>query len=369
MPPQSTDRHAMSDDKTEKPTDSKLEQAREQGEVAKSQDLATAVSLLGVMIALVVTADSAGVRLRRILQLALDLAPGGDIPELDLYRAIGQMVLQALLIAGPLVLVAGLFAAIGFMAQIGFVVAMEAVTPKPEKIDPMAGIKRIFSVTSLLTFGQTLLKAVVLGVVMWKVIIGLLPMVGGAPYQSVAGIIVIGWAAVTKILLFATALFLILGPLDYAIQRHQFMKQQRMSKDDIKREHKSQDGDPELKGKRKQIAKEDAKSNPRKAVGGANAVVVNPTHYAVAVRYRPEELGVPIVVAKGVDAEAMNIRRFAEEQDVPIFSNPPLARALHKVPLGATVPEELFEAVAAVLRWVDQVGRSAATDPPTAPRR
>jgi type III secretion protein U len=156
----------------------------------------------------------------------------------------------------------------------------------------------------------------------------------------------------------------VFGPVDYAIQRWQFMKDQRMSKDEVKKEYKSQEGDPEIKHKRKQIAREDARSNPRKAVAGANAVVVNPTHYAVAIRYRAEEFGLPVVVAKGVDGEALMIRRHAEEQGVPLFTNPPLARSLHQVPLGRPVPEELFEAVAAVLRWVDEVGRSS-TNPPS----
>ena len=180
-------------------------------------------------------------------------------------------------------------------------------------------------------------------------------MVGAAPYQSPGGVAAIGWSAIYRLLLFALAIFIVLGPIDYAIVRHQFMKSQRMSKDDIKQEYKGQEGDPELKGKRKQIAKEDAQSNPRKAVAGASAVIVNPTHYAVAVRYRPEEFGLPLIVAKGLDAQALAIRRYADAANVPIFSNPPLARALHKAPLGAPVPEELFEAVAVVLRWIDRL--------------
>jgi type III secretion protein U len=347
----------MSDDKTEEPTPSKLKKAREEGQVAKSADMATAVSMLGVLIALSTMSEGAGVRVRGIVQLAMEFGPGGDLPLLDMYRVIGQMTIQAMLIVAPLALIAALFAALGLMAQIGLVIAMEAVTPKPENIDPVAGMKKIFSVKSLLTFLQTVLKAVVLTAVLWKVIVGLMPLVGGAPYQSVTGIASLSWAALMKVLMISMGLFITLGPLDYAIQRYQFMKGQKMSKDDIKREYKSQEGDPEIKGKRKQIAQEDAQSSPRKAVAGANAVIVNPTHYAVAVRYWPEEHGIPIVVAKGVDAEALNIRRFADQLDVPIFSNPPLARALHKVPIGGAVPEELFETVAAVLRWVDQIGR------------
>ena len=346
----------MSDDKTEEPTESKLHKSREEGQVAKSADLAKAFSLLGVVIALHLMAEGVSVRLRAIVKLGLDFGDG-DLPMIDIYKRFADMVLQALLIVGPLVVVAALFAALGMMAQVGLQVAMAAVTPKPEKLDPVAGVKKIFSVKSLLDLLQMIFKAAVLGAVMWQLIVGLMPMIGGSSYQSVDGIGTIAWSAVAKVLAIALGLFLVFGPIDYAIQRWQFMKDQRMSKDEVKREHKGQEGDPQLKGQRKQIAHEMANAPPqRKAVATADAVVVNPTHYAVAVRYRPDEAGLPIVVAKGVDEAALQIRRLAEDLGVPVFANPPLARALHKVPQGGAVPEELFEAVAAVLRWVDDMG-------------
>jgi type III secretion protein U len=347
----------MSDEKTEEPTQSKLRKSREDGQVAKSQDLAVAGSLLGVMIALSVMADGAAERLRNILRLALDFG-NGDLPGFELYQRIGSMALQAMLIAAPLALVAALGAAIGLLSHIGLVIAMKAVAPKLESLDPVAGMKKIFSLKSLLTFLQMVFKAVVLGATLWQVITGLLPLIGASTYQSLGGIATLGWTAIVKVLCIALGLFLVLGPVDYGIQRWLFMKGQRMSKDDIKREYKGQEGDPQMKGQRKQIAHELAQASPRKAVAGANAVIVNPTHYAVAVRYHPGEAGLPVVVARGVDAEALRIRRFAQEQGVPVFANPPLARALHKVEPGGSVPEELFEAVAAVLRWVDEVGRN-----------
>jgi len=347
----------MSDDKTEEPTESKLRKAREEGQVAKSEDLTKAASLLGTLIALLAVSDMAAARLRRIVMLGLDFGDG-NLPLIDLYRRIGSMSLEALLVFGPMVLAAALFAVLGAAGQIGIVVAMEAVAPKPESIDPAAGLKKLFSVKSLLTFVQMVFKAVTLGVVLWQLILALLPMISGAVYQSTSAIATIGWQAITRMLLIACGLFLVLGPVDYAIQRWQFMKGQRMSKDEVKREHKGEEGDPEIKGKRKQIARENANSPPpsRKAVAGANAVIVNPTHYAIAVRYRPEE-GLPRVVAKGMDRVALRIRSMAEDEGVPVFSNPPLARALHKVPQGGAVPEELFAAVAAVLRWVEDIGR------------
>jgi type III secretion protein U len=147
--------------------------------------------------------------------------------------------------------------------------------------------------------------------------------------------------------------FIVIGPGDFAIQKWLFIRDQRMSKDEVKREHKESEGDPMLKGQRRQMAQEIANDTPKTTVPGATVVVANPTHFAVALRYEPGQTPLPIVVAKGVDAQALEIRAIAEAHKVPVVVNPPLARALHKdVPVGRPVPEALFDAVAAVLRWV-----------------
>jgi type III secretion protein U len=164
------------------------------------------------------------------------------------------------------------------------------------------------------------------------------------------------WQAASHVLWIGVAVFVAVAPIDFLIQHILFIKGQMMSKDEVKREFKGQEGDPEIKGQRKRLALELSNEAPRQAVAKADALVVNPTHYAVAIRYRADEAGVPLVLAKGVDDAALALRRHAEELGVPIFANPPLARALHKVPLDHAVPEELFEAVSVVLRWVDEVG-------------
>lgn len=345
----------MSGEKTEEPTDTKLQEARKKGEVPKSQDTTMAFSMLGVCIALMLLSGNIMEHLRLIVNMGLKFG-GADIPVTDLYRRIGEMVIEALFIVVPLLVVAGISAAIGTFSHVGLVISMEPVMPKPEKIDPAAGLKKIFSVKSLVTFLQMLFKAIVLGAVLWNVITQLIPLIAAAAYQSVDGIGVIAWEAIKKIFAYAVALFMILGPLDYGIQRWQFMKGQKMSKDDVKREYKNQEGDPEVKGQRKQLAEEIVNSDPKKSVAGANAIIVNPTHYAVAVKYTRDEIGLPIIVAKGLDDEAMLIRAYADEFGIPIFSNPPLARALYKVPLNDCIPEEAFEAVAIILRWVEDVG-------------
>jgi type III secretion protein U len=149
--------------------------------------------------------------------------------------------------------------------------------------------------------------------------------------------------------------------LDFVVQRLIFLKEQKMSMDEVKREYKEMEGDPQIKGERKAIAREIAMSDPKPAVQTATAVVVNPTHYAVALRYAPNECGLPYIVAKGVDGEAALIREAAQQAGVPIIGNPPLARALYKVDLKGTVPEPLLEAVAIVLHWAEQSRGGQAT--------
>ena len=169
------------------------------------------------------------------------------------------------------------------------------------------------------------------------------------------GIVDIAWRAILKLMGATTIVFLILGPVDYALQVWMFKRDQRMSKDEVKREYKESEGDPELKGKRKQLAREMANSAPQKRVPNSNVVVNNPTHYSVALKYEPGVTPLPIVVAKGHDAQALVIRELAAQHKVPMVTNPPLARALYKLPLDEPIPEELFDAVAAVLRWVRTV--------------
>jgi type III secretion protein U len=345
----------MSGEKTEEPTETKLNEARKKGEVAKSQDTTMAFSMLGVFIVLVLYSGKIMEHLRLIISMGLKFETG-DVPLIDLYRTIGQMTIEALFIVVPLTLTAAIFAAIGIFSHVGLVISMEPIVPKPEKINPAAGLKKIFSVKSLINFFQMLFKALVLGAILWNVITQLIPLIAASAYQAVDGIGLIAWAAIKKVFFYAVILFMALGPLDYGIQLWQFIKGQKMSKDDIKREHKNQEGDPDIKGQRKQLAEEIVNSDPKQSVASANAIIVNPTHYAVAVKYTRGEIALPIIVAKGIDDEAMMIREYAEEFGIPIFSNPPLARALYKVPLNDYIPEEVFEAVAIILRWVEDVG-------------
>ena len=354
----------MSDDKTEEPTEHKLRKAREEGQMARSQDVAVAASTLFAVGALIGTAPGIGTRLRAVVGLALDMPP--DSAGMDVvYKRIGEMAFQAILAVLPIVVAASVGAAVGMAAHVGFQITPKAMQPKFDNLNPASGIKKVFSLKSLLNFAQMLVKAVAIGIVMWQTILRLLPLVSGAVYETPDSVGTIAWKALVQLLLFGLAVFIVLAPVDFALQKHLFLKGQKMSKDEVKREFKGQEGDPEVKGQRKQLARELAEESPHAAVGRADAVVVNPTHYAVAIRYRADEAGLPVVLAKGVDDAALRLRGIAAALGVPVFAHPPLARALHKVPVNHCVPEELFESVAVVLRWVNEIGaRREAGDEP-----
>jgi type III secretion protein U len=346
----------MSDEKTEEPTDKKLRDAREKGESVKSPDLSASLQMIVSTILLVMSSFLAGDHLEAVFNLITVRCWTARSPD-DTLAIMFEVFKEYLLMTLPYVLSAVLMGLIAGFSQVGMQISFEPLTPNFDKVNPGSGIKKLFSVRSIIDFGKMVLKAVALGSVLYVIIKGLFPLLVGSALQQPMLIVKIAWSALTKLVGAATIVFLVLGPLDYAIQAWLFKRDQRMSKDEVKREHKEQEGDPEIKGKRKQLARELANSPPQKRMPNANVVVTNPTHYAVALQYQPGVTPVPVVIAKGHDAEAAVIRELAAQHKVPIVSNPPLARALYKVPLDEPVPEALFEAVAAVLRWVQIIGQ------------
>ena len=341
----------MSGEKTEEPTQKKLDDARKKGQNAKSQDVNAAASLVGLLICLIVTGDSMFDQLSNSMQLALRQ---GVLVKSDaeLFAVMTELLKSGLMAILPLVATSVLIGFVASFGQVGFNLSFEPLTPNFDKLNPASGLKKMFSVRSIIDFLKMLAKAVALGAVLWVLIVGLIPLLVGATYFDPAGVGVLAWKSMLKLLAAGCIVFIVIGPVDFGLQIWLFKRDQKMSKDEIKREHKESDGDPQLKGQRKQLAREMATSPPEKRVPGASVVDTNPTHYAVALRYEPGETPLPIIVAKGMDAEAMRIRAIAEQSRVPIVGNPPLARALHKLNVDDPVPEELFEAVAGVLRWV-----------------
>jgi type III secretion protein U len=351
----------VSEEKTEPASEKKLENAREKGQVAHSRDLASAFAFIFALVGLVLTASNSVDHLRAILHNALTIARVS--PELlpsALHAQSMAMAIDGLWIVAPVMLAAVLGGLVGGLSHVGMLFSFEPLAFNFDKLNPVKGVERIVSLRSLAEVGKMLVKAVVIGWVLYWLIRSVMPLLLRSGYGSFESIGSTAWDALLLLFGVCALLFTLLGVVDYVIQRLLHLRDQKMSKDEVEREYKEDEGDPQMKGERKAFGKELAFSDPKAAVAKASAVVVNPTHYAVALHYDPQLHGLPVVVAKGVDESAARIREAARLHGVPIIGNPTLARALYKVPLATAAPEELLEAVAIVLRWADQIRQSEA---------
>ena len=358
----------MSDEKTEQPSDKKLEDAKRDGKSPKSTDIVSAAVLLSNAAFMVVAAPTLGERLRAVLAGALDIGAIGRA-DADLLWYARRIALDGITLLAPFLAVSVLAAVAGTVMQTGFNLSMKPVEPNFDAVNPGSGLTRIFSMRSMIDLAKMVAKALLIGVVMWKTLTALAPLIVGAVYQPALDIAQLSWHVLERFMLVAGALFLLIGGFDFGIQRWLFMRDQRMSKDELKREHKESDGDPHMKGQRKAVAREIANGPApvrREQLSRAQAVIVNPTHYAVALSYDPDGFGLPQVVAKGLDEQALEIRRLAQQLSIPIIGNPPLARALYTVPLDGAIPEALFDTVAVILKWVRDIGNpDAGAMPPS----
>lgn len=344
----------MADEKTEEPTEQKLEKAREEGNFPKSQEFASAIVFVFVLMTCLFGANQFLDHLRVLIQMALRF-DASSLSEEALLVKIGIVYSSALWLVVPIASVAVVAGLIGVIAQIGFHVSFKPIEPKFENLDPVKGFKKIFSIKSLLELAQMFVRSIVIGAVAWWLIKGALGLFAGAAYQTLPVIGENAWRLIIRLLELAGLCFFLMSGVDYAIQRWQYMKSQRMSKDEIKREYKESEGDPLLKSVRTQLARENAQSGPSPRFEHAKVILTNPTHYAVAIAYEPGLYNVPVIVGRGADLEAKQIRERAQLLGIPIFSNPPLARALYKLPLSSSVPKDYFGVIAALLLWLQRV--------------
>ncbi len=338
----------MSDEKTKPPTPKKLADAHKDGESAKSPDVTAAVVLISITLALWLGAEFFAERLRRLFLVVWHFVP---LHESELSLPISAMGTELLLLTVPLAFAGMLGAVIGLVGQGAMTMSAKPVMLKFNKVNPVEGMKRLFGMRAAIDAATILAKACVFGVLLWQTVRSMLPLLVGATARSPELLSAVLWQALMRMLFISIGAFIVFGLLDYGIQRFLFIRDHRMSEDEIKREYKEQNGNPEIKGKRKELAQELLFGDPRSAVASASMVVANPTHYAVALSCVRGE--VPVVVAKGRDEVALMLRGHAEAMGVPVVVNPPLARTLHRVPVGAGIPRECFQIVALMLHTIE----------------
>jgi flagellar biosynthesis protein FlhB len=347
------------DQKTELPTQRKLEKAIEKGDVAKSQEVVSFFVLGAATLALMISAGPAikdlTAKLRGLIaNMHMVSVDGAGLMKLGWY-AVGAILL-ALAMPFLFSVVAGIA---GNMIQHRPVWSAEGLAPKISRLSPMSGLKRMFGKEALVNFIKGLLKIAIVGAliiaVMW-------PYRGSLESMSsvdVAAVIPKSYAMIVKLMGAVLAIYFLLAALDYLYQRHAWIERQKMSKQEIKEEFKEQEGNPEIKAKLAQMRRERARRRMMAAVPKASVVIMNPTHYAVALQYQPG-MDAPVCVAKGLDELALRIKSVATEHGVPVVENPPLARALHAaVQLDAAIPEEHYRAVAEVIGYVMRLKKRA----------
>ena len=339
--------------KTEEPTQKKLDDARKKGQGISSREINNFFILLGAAILVIALAPGVMGGIARSLVAFLERPHTMAVAEADVQSGFAT-VLGAIL--SELALVFGLFIVAALCAgflQRGFNISTAQLKPEFSKISPLAGVKRIASLRSIVEFIKGIAKMIIVGAAGAMVVMPELDHIGDAISMSVLQILAVIQNLVSRMLIAVVAIMAVIAGLDYMYQRFEFRKKMRMSRQDIKDEHKQSDGDPLVKGRIRQLRQERARRRMIAAVPEADVVVTNPTHFAVALKYSGETMAAPKLVAKGVDELAQRIREVAQANDVPIVENPPLARALFSsVDLDEEVPVEHYQAVAEVIGYV-----------------
>lgn len=339
--------------KTEDPTSKRLSDAREKGQVARSQEVShwfmiLAMALVVGIFSPSVSADIGGV-LRPFLEQPHLMPLEGDAMR-ALLSATAFGILKASIIPLAIILAAGLAAG---TIQNGIIVTSEQIRPKLSKISFKSGFKKMFSTRALADFLKGILKIVVVGVVVMLIVWPDRDSLQLIPTMAVEDMLAMVRDEAAKVIVGVLAVMTIITLADVLYQRYMHHKELRMTKQQIKDEHKQSEGDPLIKGRLRQIRVERARKRMMAAVPEADVVITNPTHYAVALKYDQRTMEAPRVVAKGVDNVALRIRAVAEEHDVAVVENPPVARALHAaVEIDQEIPPEHYKAVAEIIGYV-----------------
>lgn len=343
-----------SSEKTEKPTPKKIRDARKKGQVSKSTDV-TSTALLVVLFAL--TAFFWEKALGYLKEMILLPIAYMDAPFKDgLSRVISGVILESVYIVLPYigaVIIVGIFAN---YLQVGPVMAFEGIKPDFKKLNPVEKLKQIFSVKNFVEFLKSVLKVIFLSILIYMVVESVIDPLLKLPYLGKEGVLELLNPIMKVFCINVLIAYIIVASFDFFFQKKQHIKQLMMTKDEVKREYKEMEGDPMIKGKRKQLHRELSSQNTMETVKKSTAVVSNPTHYAVAMLYDGDKVPLPLVTAKGSGPLALAMLKIAEENNIPIMRNVWLAHALYdETSVNEYIPSELIEPVAEVMKWVQDL--------------
>jgi flagellar biosynthetic protein FlhB len=338
--------------KTEKATPKKRRDQRKKGNVFLSKDAVTVATLIGSFAMLLLWAGTIVEEVSRFMTYCITECAMNP----QLWQSSGLLTRAIVLVVktvGPLLLVSIVCAVVGTFAQTRFLVSGEALKPKFDRINPIQGFKRLFSLKSMVEALKGVLKIAILMVLIWLTLKSLFQESFRYLYADLSAACSHLFDVATGMVIKVIVAFVALSALDFMYQWWDFERQMRMTKQEVKEEYKQTEGDPQVKSKIKEVQRKRAQNRMMQQVPQADVVIRNPTHFAVALRYKPDQDNAPIVLAKGQDELALRIVRVAEENQVAVMENVPLARALYaKTELNKEIPPELYGAVAEVLVYI-----------------
>ena len=345
---------------TEEPTAKRLEQAREAGDIVKSSEVTAFALLAGGTLAIAVFGHSTAIAIAKLLTMFLEHPEEMSVDGLGMASMMRGLLSHLALILAPFMGVMILASLAGHVLQSRPSIVVDKIKPDFSKLSIPAGLARMFGPEGWINLLKGLVKIAIVGMAIWTQLWPERNALESTLNQSPGGVVGDMNHLLFKVLIAALSALLVIAGLDYFLQRMRFLRRNRMSKQEIKEEYRQNEGDPAIKAKVRQIRQERAKKRMMAQVPTATVVIANPTHFAVALKYESGKMEAPVCVAKGVDALALRIRAVAEDNDVPVIENPPLARALHaSVEIDEAVPPEHYKAVAQVIGYVMRLSGKA----------
>ncbi len=341
-------------EKTEVPTEKKRRESREEGQVAFSKELSSAALLAGIVLTLVATSPIILDAMRQLMsQIFRDLAQRKEL-SIDIIFTLSGEILSIIIPAfapfAAVIIFTGIFASV---LQVGVQITFKAISPKFNKISPLTGLKRLFSSQSLADFLKSMAKLIIVGFVGYLTYIDKITELNGLSVSTPESILIYNFTVVAEVAGKIVLALVAIAIFDYFYQRWHHEQQLMMTKQEVKDETKQTEGDPQLKARIRQIQREMSNARMMQEVPKADAVIVNPTHFSVAILYDRDVMSAPEVIAKGADHLALRMRTVARENNVPILERPELARDLYaNVEIGDDIPERFYKAIAEILAFV-----------------
>jgi flagellar biosynthesis protein FlhB len=341
------------DSKTEDPTPKRLEESLEKGQVAQSKEVTSFIMLLTFALSLFYFIPFSANKIALSLKDIIEHSGSLNFTEQGFADIFKNAINKSLLYVVPLFLFLIIAIVMSSFMQIGqFIFAPDQIMPKPERISLKSGFGRLFSTKSLVEFLKGIFKVTLTGLIIYFVVMDDVKIMTLYPFMTDSLLIKEMFKVVKDILLSITVVMFVIASADLFYQKYEHFKNLKMSRKEVKDEHKQTDGNPEIKKKQRQQMMKLSRGRMLENVPKADVIITNPEHYSIALQYDPNTKRAPIIVAKGLDHLAMKIRKIADENDIPIIANPPLARALYLVDLETEIPLDHYEAVAEVISYV-----------------